>query len=295
MGLKMYLLFEQEFTDRLEAIRQQKPSCWNEEVDVISIKSFFIINSLRQAQVAKLVNVVQNLNNITKLDLEGNDLGYREALFIAGYLRASKTLLDLNLYNNKLGAKGTCTLANALTVNNHLTCLDISYNDIGIQGFAVIFNMLQRNSVLMTVKLAMNIPHQSEEELIAKRIKVGIDIELNRNLKKFNNKSLIWARVSAAIAFVRANAANALRFSVLPLLTYGSDLMHYTGFVSEENCKPVISKPLIFSRPTIAASSSVLTEQSKKDLFLEKRAFKEERVASSTLEEIKLKLNENKK
>lgn len=200
------------------------------------------------ARRTKFVMALKGNTSLTRLNLSRtaacqNDDGK----IIAEILRGNKTLTELIYQNNHLNAKSTKEVAVALQHNTTLNSFDLAYNSWDSEGIKALTDTLKRNTTLSNLSIFENTFVMSLEDLM--RLEVAsknnktltrfqvIDFLYSSLGKMFASKIISimnhcnqnfalreklqnnWSAVCVALSFTRANSSNALKHSVLPLLT----------------------------------------------------------------------------
>lgn len=149
--------------------------------------------------------------NLTKLNLERNNIGNIGATAIAKALRFNHTLKWLSLYTNNIGETGATAIANALKENENLVVLNFGNNDAGAEGCRAFANMLTQNKTLFHLHLGIN------------KIDDGGAIEIANALKENNTLGVLHLNNNEIKCAGATAIANALTKNNTLLALYLSD------------------------------------------------------------------------
>ena len=117
----------------------------NKEINIFTLyKSIPII----------LLNLFKNL---TAIDLQKNNMGFRGVLLLQMLIQRTKFLLQLNLSFNNLCDEGFNYLSNSLKINQTIEVLNLECNNITDEGFSYFLNLSTFPIKLKIVKLSLNL------------------------------------------------------------------------------------------------------------------------------------------
>jgi len=91
-----------------------------------------------------LLKHVLSLKNISQLNIQSNNLGDRNMIIIAKYIKDNNIKLKtLQLQSNYLGERGCKSIAELIKNNNNLTSINLAGNPVGHRGIKYICNAIE--------------------------------------------------------------------------------------------------------------------------------------------------------
>ena len=102
-----------------------------------------------------LLAVIALLVGLSKLNLQQNTIGDRDAAIIAGRLKSNTSLTVLSLASNGISIDGASAIADALRANSSLTSLDVCKNNVTGKGGQQLAEAVLSNQ---TLKMFCHIP-----------------------------------------------------------------------------------------------------------------------------------------
>ena len=121
------------------------------------------------------LQLIQN-NEITSLDLRGNQIGDHGAEALADALKANTSITSLSLCWNLIGNHGAETLADALKANTSITSLNLSFNKISDHGATALADALKDNTSITSLNLMGNQIGDHGAEALADPLKANTSI-----------------------------------------------------------------------------------------------------------------------
>jgi Ran GTPase-activating protein (RanGAP) involved in mRNA processing and transport len=182
-------------------------------------------NDIKDNDTAYLADALKINTTLTILYLESCDITRDGAKNLADALAVNQGLFSINLSRNPIGDQGIRYIANALKSNNHLSCINVS--DTGISSVASFLDALDYNTHLIILECA-NLTHTPEYKMLHQKFV--------RNGKRRNHAQEITSRMVIAMAFVRANRKNELKYLGLQQLVQAPiiDMAFPKRFPSDE-------------------------------------------------------------
>ncbi|VAI72497.1 unnamed protein product [Triticum turgidum subsp. durum] len=93
---------------------------------------------------------------ITVLDIGNNNITSEGSLYVAEFIKVTKSLRWLSLYMDDVGDEGAEKVADALKQNKTISTMDFGGNNIHSRGVTAIAETLKENEVLTTLELSYN-------------------------------------------------------------------------------------------------------------------------------------------
>ena len=116
--------------------------CFNENIKNIDI-------SFNHKMNISLISHILSLKNLSKLNLQMNNITDKEIKSIINFVKDNNTpLKNLVLKNNKITPEGSIYIADLIKFSKTLKILDLSFNELKSEGVKNIFNSLINNYTL---------------------------------------------------------------------------------------------------------------------------------------------------
>lgn len=116
--------------------------------------------------ILKLLN-----NNLTFMNLYGNDIRNIGAVAIAESLKNKCSLTYLNLSSNSIGDVGAIAISKVIKASQSLTSLELAGNNIGKTGLTALLEAIQLNHTLTNLNMCQNNINNGDVPAIIKTIK----------------------------------------------------------------------------------------------------------------------------
>jgi Ran GTPase-activating protein (RanGAP) involved in mRNA processing and transport len=127
-----------------------------------------------RASANGLYNLIVQGPSISSLNLERNQLGEREAIFIALGLAKNSTINDLNLGWNSIPDVGLIAIAEALKENSVLCGIELHANAFGRKGIQALVGVLSKtNKTVLSLNLSRNRLDAEAGVTLANALEVG--------------------------------------------------------------------------------------------------------------------------
>ena len=110
-------------------------------------------NELDSKSCEVLANCLSSLPRLEILDLRGNQIGCDGAHLLSQFLHTNTTLRKLDVQRNYIGDGGGCSLAKALRNNTGLERLNLDQNPLGEKSIQQLIHNLQLNHTLKRMSL----------------------------------------------------------------------------------------------------------------------------------------------
>jgi Leucine Rich repeat len=120
---------------------------------------------------------------LTKVSLNGNNIGPAGTIALAATLRMNASLQELGLGRNNIGNEGAVAVAGALTFNDTLERLDLSSNSISDNGANALLKALIQSNCSLTW---LNLEDNAEVSPII-QYSINFVFSSRRVLKSFHN------------------------------------------------------------------------------------------------------------
>jgi Ran GTPase-activating protein (RanGAP) involved in mRNA processing and transport len=129
-------------------------------------------NAIGPDGATALADGLAHLNNLQRLNLDGNRIGDAGARALSALINAGNSqLVSLELFKNGIGNAGADAIAEAFTFSSTLAHLDLQQNSIGEPGAGAIAEALKANQSVQVLRLNKNQVDMEGIEKIANALK----------------------------------------------------------------------------------------------------------------------------
>jgi hypothetical protein len=155
----------------------------------------------------KFADALAENTSLTQLDISGNPIGIVGISRVASALAVNTGLTDINMSSLFIRDDGALEIAHVIKINTTLTSMNLSACGMTSAGLVLLQEALEKNKILTHIDLRYLCDTSA-----------AIDKLLDRNKFLRTHTDTILSRMVIAMAFVKANKANNLKYMGLQQL-----------------------------------------------------------------------------